>query len=495
MRIPFTANIKLIDTLTQERQNVTSEQLINRTGEAVANQIIKDLKQNAKKIIIFAGPGKNGDDGIVAGKILADNGYLIETHHINKEISQKYSSFKAYRQNNKLLNIATDSIIIDALFGSGLNRPLSGIYAEIVDYINNSGVPVFSIDIPSGLLAKKTALAVKATVTYTVEFPKLQLLFAENEIYTGECKIIDIGLDKCAIAESESPFYYTEKEDVKNIITKRSLFSHKGDFGHGLLIAGSYCMAGASIMAALAAERTGIGLLTVHAPSLNNDILQISIPEAMVQHDIDERCFTSISDKDLSKCTAVAVGPGIGTSDKSCKALASLYKMVNGKIPIVIDADALNLTAANPALLASIPQNAILTPHLKEFERLVKGDADLAGDDLTSTSDLISVAKKFTLKYGCFIILKGHFSSVISPSGTCSFNSTGNPGMATGGSGDVLTGILLALSAQGISPEKVAISGTYIHGAAGDIAAKLKGEAGMIARDIIEYIPEAIEYL
>ena len=311
-------------------------------------------------------------------------------------------------------------------------------------------------------------------MTLSLQLPKLAFLFAENSEFVGEWKLLDINLSREAIEETESNYALLEAEEIHALIKPRNTFSHKGNFGHALLIAGSYGMAGASILAARACMRSGVGLLTVHAPIRNNDILQISVPEAIIESDASDTYFACPTDTDDYQ--AVGIGPGIGRSEETEAAL--LEQLSGCQTPLVLDADALNILANHRHALTTLPKGSILTPHPKELERMV-GKCQNSYERLMKACELARTAK-------VHIILKGAYSAIITPSGKCYFNSTGNPGMATAGSGDVLSGIVGGLLVQWRDTKKAAAYGAFIHGLAGDMVFDNTGSYGMIASDIID---------
>ena len=324
---------------------------------------------------------------------------------------------------------------------------------------------------------------VRAHLTLSLQLPKLAFLFAENEPYVGEWQLLDIGLSEDAIHDMETDFRLLEHEDVSALLKPRSRFAHKGNFGRALLIAGSQGMAGASVLAARACLRSGVGLLTVHVPFCNNFIVQTSVPEAMTELDISDTCFAAATDTDDYQ--AVAIGPGLG---KAAEAEAALLEQIEiCQTPMVVDADALNLLGEKRNYIGRLPKGSILTPHPKELERLV-GKCQNSYERLMKARELAKSA-------GVHIILKGAYSAIVTPAGKCFFNPTGNPGMATGGSGDVLTGVVLALLAQGYEPEKAACLATYVHGLAGDVACKKQGAVGMTVGDIVACLPLAWKML
>ncbi len=497
MKILTTAQIKELDKRTIEEENISSEALMERAATALANAICLLFKE-PRDFKVFAGPGNNGGDALAVARMLSESGHHVEVWLFNPKgtlspdcetnaerlFDCPNASFTEVTTHFAPPTLYRTDVVIDGLFGSGLNKPLDGGFAHVVKYINASPATVVSIDIPSGLMGEDNtynipAHIIRANFTLTLQMPKLAFLFAENQEYIGEWFCLDIGLSRQGIKEADSPYNITLSRQILPMMKTRKEFSHKGNYGHALLIAGCYGMAGASVLAAKACLRSGAGRLTVHAPQHNNTILQTAVPEAMVQHDEHEHCFSTPISPD--SYTAIAIGPGLGQRAETAMAL---HEQLSGtEYPIIIDADALNILAANKNWFSLIPKESILTPHPKELERLV-GHCSGSYERLIRACEL---AKQWQV---C-IILKGAWSCVITPKGECHFNPTGNPGMATGGSGDVLTGILLGLLAQGYPPVKTALIGTYLHGVAGDIAAEQKGENGMIASDIIEKLPLA----
>ena len=374
---------------------------------------------------------------------------------------------------------------MDGLFGSGLNRPISGKALDLVQKINKLSNLKVSIDIPSGLMGENNSSnnssgIIKANNTYSFQFPKLSFLFPENQQYVGKWEVLDIGLHKKKITETSTNWYITESHEVASMILPRGKFSHKGTYGHALLIAGSYGKMGAAILASKGCLRSGAGLLTVHVPKNSQGIIHTAIPEAMVEIDSSEQKFTELCD--LSAYSAIGIGPGIGTCSEVENAFAILLENIKEQ-RVVIDADAINLISKNKKLLEKLPPKSILTPHTKEFERLCG----------TWNNDFQRLEKAidFCIKHEVILVLKGAYTTIILPDGTCKFNPTGNPGMATAGSGDVLTGIILGLVTRGLSPENAAIAGVYLHGLAGDIAKNMVGEESLISSYIITCLGQA----
>ena len=470
---------------------------MERAAIALTNAIIRRWDKSFK-MVVFAGPGNNGGDALAVARMLSQRGYHVEVFLFNTKgkLSEECQTnlerlkmcgsvyFTEISTQFDPPELTESHVVIDGLFGSGLNKPLSGGFAAVVKYINASKAQVAAIDIPSGLMGEDNTYNIRqnivhADVTLSIQLPKLSFLFPENEEVVGEWELLDIGLKQSYIDATASPFSILGEEVIRPIIKPRKRFAHKGSFGHGLLIAGSYGMAGASILSAKACLRSGIGLLTVHTPIHNHDILQISVPEAIVQTDIHERYFAQPTD--LSRYKAIAIGPGLGQEEDT--ALAMMEQIQGSNLPIILDADAINILSTHRNWLSRLPKRCILTPHLGELERLIGKCMD--------TYERLTKVKELAAYLQSYIIVKGAWTTIVTPEGEYFFNPTGNPGMATGGSGDVLTGILLALVAQGYSREEACKLGVYIHGLAGDIAAEEMTETGMISSDIINALPNA----
>ena len=498
MKIIPSSSIKKLDAYTIEHEPITSIDLMERAAKALTDAIT-DRWDTDTPVTIFAGPGNNGGDALAVARIMAEKGYQIEVYlfntkgelspdcQTNKELIEITEGVRFNEISTQFTppTLTAQHLVVDGLFGSGLNKPLSGGFAAVVKYINASPATVVSIDVPSGLMCEENTFNIKnhivhADLTLSLQLPKLAFLFAENSEYLGEWDLLDIGLSEEGIEEAETNYEIVEPEDIRFIIKPRNRFAHKGNFGHALLIAGSKGMAGASVLAARACLRSGIGLLTVHVPTCNSQILQISVPEAIVTADDFDKCFTS-SIADTAKYQAIGIGPGLGQSEDTEFAL--LEQLAQIQSPVVLDADALNILSNHLYALNKLPKGSILTPHPKELERLV-GKCQDSYERLTKACELARNAK-------VYIILKGAYSATITPEGKCYFNATGNPGMATAGSGDVLTGIILSLLAQGYTAEDSAKIGTYVHGLAGDMARKKYGTIGLVAGDIIQYLPMA----
>ncbi len=493
----FTSNItREADNYTIKNEPISSVNLMERAAKKAADKIL-ELYSDKINFIIFAGPGNNGGDGLVIARLLSEKGYNVILCFINftdKVSSDFNTNFKRLKKIRDISIITIHSIsdfpviksnalIIDAVFGSGLSRNLSGLPKDVTEKINKLPNDVVAIDIPSGLFGENNPneerVVIKANHTLTFQYPSLSFMFPKNEQFVGKFHILDIGIHKDFIEQTDTPYHYVLKSDIK--LQKRKKFSHKGNYGHGLLAAGSYGKAGAQILAAKAAHRTGIGLLSAIVPIKNYQILQVTSPETMLYIDKTEKYISTFPE--LGTFNAAAIGPATGFSNETKKMLLKLIKTY--KKPVIFDADAITVLSENKDWLKYVPENSIFTPHLKEFERL-------CGKSETGFERL-QMQIEFSVKYKVFIVLKGAHTAISTPEGDIYFNSTGNPGMATGGSGDVLTGIILSLLSQNYSPLNAAIFGVYIHGLAGDLAAKKKGEDSLIASDIIDFLPEAIK--
>jgi len=497
MKILPVDKIRLADAYTIEHEPITSAELMERAATACYNWLRKRV-DNTRRVLIFCGMGNNGGDGLVIARLMGQYNYNVEAYIIRhtenssvdfqvnyrKLLEMKTVTLKDLSDQDPLPEIRSGDVVVDAIFGSGLTRPASGLTAKIIRHINHSQALIVSVDFPSGLMGddhtdEKEGPVVKADFTLSFQFPKLAFLFAENDPYVGEWEVLPIGLHKDFIRQVEVKNHYIQKKDVKNLIRPRTKFSHKGNYGHALLIAGSYGKMGAAILAARACLRSGAGLLHVHVPSSGYPVIQTAVPEAMVTIDPDEKCLSHLPD--ISPFQAIAIGPGIGFDRKTSSALKLLIQ--NTTVPLIFDADAITILGQNKTWLAFVPPNSIFTPHPREFERM----AGTAKNDFHRNQ----LQREFSVRYGVYVVLKGAHTCVSTPDGTCYFNSTGNPGMATGGSGDVLTGMLLGLMAQRYNPRDACLLGVYLHGLAGDLAAKNLGMESVIASDITEFAGKA----
>lgn len=497
MKFFNTSQIKSLDQYTIEHEPITSIDLMERAADVLYDNYLSTFSYN-QPICIVAGPGNNGGDALALARmflhtsldvkvVLIHTGKLSTDCKTNRQRLIKKFPGSITELTNEFVapEVSSSTILIDGLFGSGLTRPLNGIFADAVNWMNHSGCKVFAIDIPSGLQGEENpdlnVPIVKANNTFSLQFPKLAFLLPENAEFVGRWKVLDIGILPKAISETESHFTLLENSDIQLILKDRPKFSHKGTFGHALILAGSKGMAGASVMSAKATIRSGAGLVTVHGPEANRIIVQTAVPEVIYHSDNTSDYITELPS--LHPYNAIAIGPGIGTSAETAKMLETFLKQQENSC--ILDADALNIIGQHPHLLELIPNESILTPHPKEFERLF-GTCRKSFDRMNKASE---AARKFNI----IIILKGAHSLIATPNGNLYFNSTGNAGMATAGTGDVLTGILAGLLAQGYSPEETAKTGVFLHGLAGDLALKNESEESLIAGDLIANLGKAFE--
>ena len=493
MKLFTTEEIRAIDRRTIEQEGVPSLELIERVAEGVADEISSRWRSN-KPTMVFAGPGNNGADALGAARLLFERGFRPEVFLFNiggDKLSTDCAAsrdrmlaevpdiiFHEVKDRFSMPKITTNHLVIDGLFGSGLREELQGGFKSLVQYINDENATVVSIDLPSGMFGDWNPQIVNrntihATLTLAIQFPRISFFIPDNAELIGEWKIIDIGLSEKAIATSPANFCLVEQRDVHRRLRHRKEFASKADFGSGILYAGSY-------LAARGALRAGVGKLTVNSPKCGYQIMQSSVPEALFRHNRGEINIIDIHpERDFS---AIAVGPGIGTNELTVKAVEDFLASINQ--PVILDADALNCIAIKPSILNTIPVLSILTPHAGEFDRLF-GPQPSAEARLRKA---IEMAKY----YNILIILKGRYTAIVRPDGKVYFNSSGCPAMATAGSGDVLTGVLLSMLAQGYPAELASLIAVYVHGLAGEMAAAEQGEYGVTAGDIASYIGKAI---
>ena len=499
MKLFTSAQIHELDKYTIENEPIKSIDLMERAAKAIT-QAITEVWGSQTPVIIFAGPGNNGGDALAVGRMLCDKGYdvcaylfnvsgsLSEDCIINRKrlFDKKSKALIEVTQEFEPPQLDAGTLVVDGLFGSGLNKPLAGGFASLVKYINASPAQVVSIDIPSGLMTEDNTYNVRtniirANLTLTLQLPKLSFLFPENQMYIGRLKILDIRLSKQGIDKIDANYTLIEENDIRPRLLHRDPFAHKGKMGSALIIAGSYGMGGASVLATKACLRAGAGKVTTHTPKRNSLLLQISVPEAIIQFDREETIFSEAVDTE--DFNAVGIGPGLGTSEQT--AIAIIAQLRRTQCPIVADADAINVIANHRAWLQQLPKGIIMTPHPKEFDRL-EGPS-------TDSYERLMKARDLAQRLHGYILVKGHHTSLCLPDGHIMFNSTGNAGMATAGSGDVLTGIITGLLARGYKHEDACVVGMYLHGLAGDIAARELGIESVIASDLIKYIPQAFK--
>lgn len=505
MHILTAAQIRAADAHTIANEPIASVDLMERAATACTNWITETMLPGfpaGAEIHLVCGMGNNGGDGLVIARQLALAGQAVAVS-IARFAANGSPDFatnleRLQRTNVRIEwltedapqpNLENAALVIDALFGTGLTRPISGWLAKLTKAINQRGLPVVAIDLPSGLFSESNAnntleTVVRATHTLTFEVPRLAFFYAENSAFCGHWHVLPIGLDQAFIASCDTDYHFSVEADVRPLVKSRPRFGHKGTFGHALLLVGARGTLGAGIMAARACLRAGAGLLTCCVPGHGLEVFQSTVPEAMALAD-EAADWLALVPKRLDKFTAIGMGPGIGTRKETGNALKLLIQSV--RVPLVLDADALNLLAENKTWLSFLPPGTILTPHPGEFARL-------AGTTESGEASIVQL-RAFCQRYNVYVVLKGAHTAVCSPTGKVQFNSTGNPGMATGGSGDVLTGILVGLLAQGYSAIEACKLGVYLHGLAGDLAAAELSMQGMIATDIIRYLPQACRQL
>ena len=490
MKILSAAEIREWDQYTIQHEPILSIDLMERAALACVNWITKEYSE-VTSFGIFCGKGNNGGDGLAIARMLLERNYpvsiyILEFGHLGTgdfqtNLARLHKLPRAdihfIQTEENIHPIPKDQVIVDALFGSGLNRALEGITANLVEHLNESGCDIISIDVPSGLFTDRSsggAPCIQARHTLSFQCYKPAFLFAENGEAIGDVHLLDIGLHPGYYQQLSGQFEWVDAGTIRSIYKPRNRFAHKGNFGHALLVAGSYGKMGAAVLAARACLRSGAGLLTCHVPRCGYDILQVAVPEAMLLTDFNSSFNTKIED-DLSKYESIGIGPGIGTASETKMMLRDILDTYRN--PVILDADALNIIAAQKDLLKLIPAGSVLTPHPKEFERLF--------GESSNDFDRVLLALQKAKELNCIIVLKGHHSFIVTGDGKGFFNSTGNAGMATAGSGDVLSGILTGLLAQGYSSIEAAILGVYIHGLAGDIALTGSSEEALIAGDMI----------
>ena len=501
MKLLKSNQIKEVDAYTIDNEPVLSINLMERAARQCSKWIAEHIPRQ-RKINVFVGPGNNGGDGLAIARQLADEDFHVKVFLV--EISSKLSEdaeinlgrlksqgkagIFSIDKESPLPEIPENEIIVDGLFGSGLNRPLEGFPSEVVKHLNKYNVTRIAIDTPSGLFGEDNSQnnyesIFKADYTLTFQFPSLSFFYPENEDYVGKWYVMDIGLSQEKINEITSPYYLITEEFIKNHLKKRKRFAHKGHFGHVLMINGGYGKMGAAILAAKAALKTGSGLVTAHLPKTGYSIMQTAVPEVMISIDISDIIFSDVPD--LQNFSNVGGGCGLGTKQNTQNALKTLIEKETR--PLVLDADALNILSENKEWLNNLPENSILTPHPKEFERLTE-----PAEDHYSRLEL---QREFARKYKVILVLKGGNTSIALPDGRCYFNITGGPAMASAGSGDVLTGMITSLVGQKYDPYMAAIMGVYLHGLAGNIASEEWEQEAVIASDIINSIGKAFKQL
>jgi len=498
MKLFSAEQIRKWDQYTIQHEPVDSLELMERAASKCSEWILTKITGQSR-FLVLCGPGNNGGDGLAIARLLIQKQYPVQVYILSpsathsRDFLTNLERLQALTNQIELLEdesgfpqIHRSDVVIDALYGYGLNRPLEDLSRSLVESINQSEAKVISIDMPSGLFADKSSAGnaiVKADFTLSFQIKKLAFLVPENADYIGDVQIMDIGLHPRYQEDTASDFEIIEEESIRAFLPERNAFSHKGNYGNALLIGGSYGMMGAIVLSSRACMRSGVGKLTAYIPACGYSILQTAVPEAMCITDAGEHSLIALSVRD--SFDVYAAGPGMGQHENGGEVLKVLFQKRPERL--IIDADALNLLSRHQDLYTGIPPGSILTPHPKEFERLFGNSVN----DFDRLKKSLVWAKQLQ----CYIVLKGHYSFIATPSGKGYFNPTGNPGMATAGSGDVLTGILLGLYAQNSNPEQVVLSGVYLHGKAGDMASESMSEISLTAGDIIDFLPDAVKSL
>jgi len=501
MKILSAEQLSEADQETIKKQNISSEELMERAGTLVFNEIHNRLQGAPIPIHIFCGVGNNGGDGLVIARHLIQHGYHVKVYVVNysekrsDDFLANYEKLKATTKDwpNSLRSdedsfpeIGTGDFVVDAIFGLGLNRAIEGWVKNLVEHINNSQAFTLSVDMPSGLFTNKTpgekAAVIQADFTLSFQSPKLVFFLPNTMDYIGDLQVLDIGLDREFIGKVKSDIFLIGKQEAASLCIPRKTNTHKGDYGKILIAGGSYGKIGSVLLTTKAALYTGTGLCSVYIPKCGYDIIQTGIPEAMVITDEDDKMLTSYP-KDF-EADVVCFGMGVGTEKNTVKALKALLESVSK--PVLIDADGLNILSENPELLDLLPENSVLTPHPGELKRLI-GDWE---DDF----DKIDLVKQFSKKYNIIVVVKGSHSFTIYKE-FIYINNSGNPGMATAGSGDVLSGVITSLMGQGYEALNAAVFGVFIHGLAGDIAASDLGYESVLSGEIPIRMGRAIKEL
>ncbi|HOG19275.1 MAG TPA: NAD(P)H-hydrate dehydratase [Salinivirgaceae bacterium] len=492
-KILSSKQIKDIDIYTIANEPIKSIDLMERAATNLFYKLIN--LHGYKKYFLLAGPGNNGGDAVALFRMLIESGVqasliiLNETDKFSKDcflniqrLKEKNIDFLCCKTFFDFPKIDKESIIIDGIFGSGLNKPIKGFYADVIEHINRLPNHKVAIDIPSGLFSDNNrdnrGAIIMANETYTLQIPKLAFFFAENSKYVGNLSIVDIGLHPNAIELAETKYFLTEPIDIDGLYIPRPKHTHKGNFGHTLIIAGSEGKYGAMVLCASACLRSGAGLVSIYTSKNGELVLNSIIPEAMTISNTSK-----LTRDDLERFTSIGIGPGIGVSNESEALLLNIIK--NYDNPVVLDADALNLIAKNRDIIKFIPKESIFTPHVGEFDRLF--------DKCNDTLERIEKASKFCKKQNMLLVLKGKNSAVVDQQGNVHFNNTGNQGMSTAGSGDVLTGIISGLLSVGYKPKDATILGVWLHGIAGDKALDNESHESLIATDIIKHLGSAFK--
>ena len=492
MKLLSASQIQLWDAYTIQHEPINSLDLMERAAGACSHWIIEHIAAPSP-VNIFCGKGNNGGDGLAIARHLIEAGrevqvYILEfgakgTDDFQANLQRLHAlttQIHFIQASTPLPVLSAGDCIVDALFGSGLNRPLRDISETLVQHINQANSEVIAIDVPSGMYIDHSAKGntiIKARHTLTFQAMKLCLLAAENAPFFGEVHVLPIGLNSAFPGQTDTPWEMVDAAQIRALYQPRQAFAHKGSYGHALLIAGNKGKMGAAVLCTRACLRAGIGLLTVNTPEWGYTILQTAVAEAMTT-------AREEASPDFSRYTTIGMGPGLGTEEETASLISLVLEQYNK--PVVLDADALNVISHHPEWLQHIPAGSVLSPHPKEFDRLFGAQPN--------DFDRMHKALECSLQYPLVIILKGHYT-LVCYQGKGYFNTTGNAGMATGGSGDVLTGILTGLLAQPYTGVQAALLGVYLHGLAADLALEQQSMESLLPGDIIEYLGKAFKTL
>jgi hydroxyethylthiazole kinase-like uncharacterized protein yjeF len=516
MKVVTAEEMRIIDRKTIEGYGIPGAVLMERAGFSVTAMIKQVF--SPRKVIIISGSGNNGGDGLVVARNLYNEGWDVKVFLTKKPEDLKGDALLQYRVANKLgiriypINdfltqhsslITRHCIIVDALLGTGLSKNVTGLLSEVISLINRSNVPIVSVDIPSGISSDNGQImgeAVRADYTVTFGLPKRGHLLYPGAQHSGKLFIEDIGFPEELLNSEKLHIELLMKDKISTLIPQRPRYSHKGNYGHVLIVAGSKGKTGAAIMAAKACLRSGAGLVTIGIPKSLADIFQSRVTEEMTlilpdkgDGTLSQRAFRVILNFLNERATTLAIGPGISVSDDTKKLMDTLIK--TSTTPMVIDADGINSLKGERAIFSKSKAPIILTPHPGEMARLFGRQKGVTVKSQDIERNRIDVAVSFTKETGTVLVLKGVPTIIAEPDGKAYINSTGNPGMASAGTGDVLTGMISGFLSQGLSPVQASILGVYMHGFAGDSAAAEKGEHSLIATDIIEKVPFAFHSL
>lgn len=493
IKVLSSSQIRKADAYTIASERIDSIELMERASKAFVDEFL-NRRSEKSPVSIFCGTGNNGGDGLAIARLLKQKRWVVSVYIVGsiekgsedfKKNLIRTDSYRLIASESDFPMIDVGSIVIDALLGSGLTRPLAGLHAELVEYLNEREVYRLAVDIASGLFSDKPMdkedVAFKPHLTISFQVPKLPFFFPQSYLFVGDWSVVDIGLNEDFLRNLKSKYALTQADDLQSLFPTRERFTHKNEVGSLMIVAGSEGKIGAAVLASKAAFKAGVGLVNVHVPLCGRDVLQVAIPEAMVSVDLGEKRIQQFP----SAKAIYAIGPGLGTASETLNAFGAFLERQTK--PLVLDADAINMLSMDRSLLSKLPAESVLTPHPGEFKRLVGAWSN----DFEKLQKLVNFCKEYQVN----VVLKGAYSAVCNSGGAIYFNPTGNPSMATAGSGDVLTGLVGALLAQGLAPFDALRLGVYLHGAAGDHAFQVAVGPFIQASDIIACLPNAIHKL